>query len=89
MIFTSFLIEHNMKLNPKKCKEMLINFMQNDNFTTRLIVLGNNTVECVTTYKLLGIIISDDLKWNAHIDYISTKASKRLYSLRILKKSGC
>ena len=25
-----FSIEHNMKLNPKKCKEMLINFIQND-----------------------------------------------------------
>ena len=58
--------------------------MQNDNFTTRPIVLGNNTVECVTTYKLLGIIISNDLKWNEHIDYVSRKASKRLYSLRIL-----
>ena len=77
-----------MKLNPKKCKEMLINFMQNDNFTIRPIVLGNNTVECVTTYKLLGIIISNDLNWNKHIDYISKKASKRLYSLRILKKVG-
>ena len=79
-----FSIKHNMKLNPKKCKEMLINFMQNDNFTTRPIVLGNNTVECVTTYKLLGIIISNDLKWHEHIDYLSKKASKRLYSLRIL-----
>ena len=38
--------------------------------------------------KLLGIIISNDLKWNEHIDYISKKASKRLYSLRILKKVG-
>ena len=83
-----FSIKHNMKLNPKKCKEMLINFMQNDNFTTRPIVLGNNTVECVTTYKLLGIIISNDLKWNEHIDYISKKASKGMYSLRILKKVG-
>ena len=79
-----FSIEHNMKLNPKKCKEMLINFMQNDNFTTRSIVLGNNTVERVTTYKLLGIIISNDLKWSKHIDYISKKASKRLYSLRMV-----
>ena len=78
-----------MKLNPKKCKEMLINFMQNDNFTTRSIVIGiNNTVERVTTYKLPGIIISNDLKWSWHIDYISKKASKRLYSLRILKKVG-
>ena len=65
---------------------MLINFMQNDNFTTRPIVLSNNTVECVTTYKLLAIIISNGLKWNDHSDYISNKASKRLYSLRILKK---
>ena len=48
----------------KKCKEMLINFMQSDNFTTRPIVPGNNTVECVATYKLFGIIISNDLKWN-------------------------
>ena len=62
--------------------------MQNDNFTTRPIVLGNNTVEYVTTYKLLGIIISNDLKWNDHIDYISKNASKRLYSLRIFKKVG-
>ena len=67
---------------------MLINFMQNDNFTTRPIVLDNNTVECVTTYKLLGIIISNDLKWNEHINYIWKKASKRVYSLRILKKVG-
>ena len=79
-----FSIEHNMKLNPKKCKEMLINFMQNDNFTTRPIVLGNNTVERVTTYKLLGIMTSNDLKWSKHIDYISKKGAKRLYSQRIL-----
>ena len=62
--------------------------MQNDNFTTKPIVLDNNTVERVTTYKLLGIIISNDLKWSEHIDYISKKASKCLYSLRILKKVG-
>lgn len=35
-----FSIEHNMKLNPKKCKEMLINFMQSDNFATRPIILS-------------------------------------------------
>ena len=67
---------------------MLINFMQNDNFTTRPIVLCNNAVECVTASKLLVIIINNDLKWKEHIDYISKKASKRLYSLRIFKKVG-
>ena len=81
-----FSVEHSMKLNPKKCKEMLINFMQNDNFTTRPIVFGSNTVERVTTYKLLGITISIDLKWSEHIDYTSKKASKCLSSLGILNK---
>ena len=31
--------------------------------------MTNNTVVCATTYKLLGIIISNDLQWNKHIDY--------------------
>ena len=46
-----FSMQCNMKLNPKKCKEMLIN-----------VNLGNNTVEHVITYELLGIIISNNLK---------------------------
>jgi hypothetical protein len=45
-------------------------------------------VKNVQTFKLLGVIISSDLTWNAHVDYICTKASKRLYALRILKRSG-
>jgi len=36
-------------------------------------------VERVRTYKLLGVIISDDLKWNAHVEYAIAKAAKRLY----------
>ena len=37
---------------------------------------------------LLGIIISNDLKWNAHIEYVIAKAAKRLYALRLLKRAG-
>ena len=39
-------------------------------------------------YKLLGVYISDDLSWNAHIQHIVKKPKKRLYALRTLKKSG-
>ena len=82
-----FSIEHNMKLNPKKSKEMLINFMQNDNFTTRSIVIGN-TVERITTYKLLIIIINNDLKWSEHIDYIKKNFEAPVFP-KDTKKSWC
>ena len=75
-------------LNPAKCKEMLINFMQDPNFLLKPINLANRTVQQVSCFKLLGVYLSDDLKWNAHIDYIYTKACKRLYALRILVRVG-
>jgi len=46
------------------------------------------TVERVQRFKLLGITISHDMNWQTHIDAIITKASSRLYFLKILKKSG-
>ena len=56
----------------------------------RPISVGNQEVERVGSYKLLGVIISDDLKWNAHVEHViaNLKAAKRLYALRLLKRAG-
>ena len=83
-----YCIEHKMKLNPKKLKEMYVNFMNNSITAMRPISVGNQEVERVMTYKLLRVIISDDLKWNYHIEYVIAKAAKRLYALRLLKHAG-
>ena len=69
---------HRMKLNPTKCKEMLINFMSNHNFIVNPIVIGSNTIERVMTYKLLGVYVSNDLKWNHHVEVIVQKGNRRL-----------
>ena len=45
-------------------------------------------IELVTSAKILGLNVSDDLKWNSHIDSNIKKAKKRLYSLSHLKRSG-
>ena len=81
-----FSSEHNMRLNLKKCKEMLVNSIDNRNFSLRSVFIGCNTVKRVNTYKLLGAIICDDLRWVHHIECISKKASKRLYSVGFLKR---
>jgi hypothetical protein len=38
--------------------------------------------EIVESAKLLGVIISNNLTWHAHIKEVVKKASKRLYSKR-------
>ena len=40
-----------------------------------------------STYKLLGVMINSSLKWDDHID-IMTKAAKRLWFLKKLKRAG-
>ena len=42
----------------------------------------------VSSAKVLGVVISSDLRWSAHINSITTKAAKRLYPLRQLKRAG-
>ena len=39
-----FAMDHNMRLNPPKCKEMLINFMHYSNFSLSPIIIGNKVL---------------------------------------------
>ena len=41
----NFAVTHNMKLNPGKCKEMVINFMKNPNFLLGSIVVGSTMIQ--------------------------------------------
>ena len=49
---------------------MLINFMLYLNFTLKTLVVRNNAIERVSTYKILGVFIESELKWNSLVDYI-------------------
>ena len=74
--------DNNMKLNASKTKEMRVNF-SSSSLSYPPIVINNQTVNIVTHAKLLGVTISNDLKWNLHENAICKKASKRLYALRL------
>ena len=60
--FSQFFYGSNMRLNPIKCHKMLINFMLYLNFTLKTLVVGNNAIERVSTYKILGVFIESELK---------------------------
>lgn len=44
--------------------------------------INNTTLKRVQSYKYLGIWFTPDLRWNTHVDYVCSKATKVLYSLR-------
>ena len=52
------------------------------------LMLGGVTVDRVTTFKLLGIRVSNDLKWTDHVNVIASNASSRAHFLKQLKRAG-
>ena len=73
--------DQKMILNQKKTKVMIFNFTEKYKFTTRL-TQNNEHLEVVKQAKLLGVLISDDLKWDLNTDYLVKKANKRMELLR-------
>lgn len=75
-----------MNINIKKSKEMLFGAMKTS--PPPLITFGTATIDRVTSFKLLGVVVTDTLSWEDHVTMICAKANKRLYSLKLLKRSG-
>ena len=51
------------------------------------VVIRGECIKVVTNAKLLGVTISTDLSWNAHITEVIKTAVKRLYVLIQLKRA--
>ncbi|KAL0202541.1 hypothetical protein M9458_000559, partial [Cirrhinus mrigala] len=76
---------NNLELNTLKTVEMTVDFRRKPPALTPLTIM-NSTVAAVDSFKFLGTNISQDLKWDIHIDSFVKKAQQRLYFLRQLKK---
>ena len=76
-----------MQLNPKKCKEMS-SFLKHNHTCFAPIFISGFPVEVVSTFKLLDVMLSNDLTWRVHVDYVMKKANSRLYALRKLRRAG-
>ena len=75
---------NRMTVNVKKTKD--ISFTDAVPEPPRLYI-GNEPIERVNVFKLLGVSIQNNLKWNAHVEEIIRKANKRLFHLRESRKS--
>ena len=77
-----------MTLNPPKCKELCIDFLQYKPLDLPPSHMSGSVIEQVSSNKLLGVHLSHNLSWSIHCDYTVRRAHKHLYALRVLRKSG-
>ena len=66
--------ENRVQLNADKWKELRISFAKEQRVFDPIIIEGKE-VELVTSTRLLGLTIANDLTWNDHVTEITKKAS--------------
>ena len=84
--FSRWASDHGLQLNPSKTKSIIFGstpnlvFLANQQLPS--VVVDNHPVEYVSQIKNLGVIMTTDLTWNAHIRSVSSKVHNALFKLR-------
>ena len=74
-----------MVLNEKKTKSMIFNYSKKYQFATDL-KLKSERLNVVDEAKLLGLIMTSDLRWNRNTQKIVKDANSRMRMLHISSK---
>jgi len=78
--------DNDMQLNTSKTKEMILGCIDLTSIPSLSAPTG--PIQRVTTFKLLGLHLDASLSWTTHINSIVSKACKRLYFLKQLRRAG-
>jgi hypothetical protein len=71
-------LQNKFQLNVQKCKELLFQFHRNR------VPFDNIHLLAVRQAKILGVTVSDDLRWSTHVLNIIKKANKRIFLIIFL-----
>ena len=80
-------VKDKMLINANKCSVITWNFSKRNSPPENLI-LNNNFLPSLSKIKLLGVIITDDLKWSENTMHICDKVNRKLFILCLLKQFG-
>ncbi len=83
---TSWCEDNCLSLNASKSKELIVDFRKRQQRPYTPLMISGTPVERVISFKYLGVNISEDLTWTAHIQTQVKKARQRLYHLWQLRK---
>ena len=80
-----FTDENLMTINEKKTHIMKFNFRKSLDFPAIFRFENGAMLNVVSETKILGILISEDLKWSAHVNFMLKRANKKIWILRRMK----
>ena len=80
-------LKDKMIINGSKCHSITFNFSKKNTPPTNLTLQGNNILPC-DVIKLLGVVLSKDLKWTENTLSICSKVNQRYFYLCKLKQFG-
>ncbi len=83
---TSWCQDNCLSLNVSKTKELIVDFRKRQQQPYTPLMISGTPVERVSSFKYLGVNISEDLTWTTHMQTQVKKARQRLYHLRQLRK---
>ncbi len=66
---TSWCQDNCLSLNVSKTKELIVDFRKRQQRPYTPLMISGTPVERVSSFKYLGVNISEDLTWNAHIQH--------------------
>ena len=82
--FTAWCDTNQLIINSSKTKEMILNFSRTISTSSILaispIVMNESAIEVVDSFKYLGTIFSEDLKWINNTDSVCSKLKQRFYA---------
>ena len=81
-----FATNNLLKVKEKKTNVIKFNFSKANDFPPELNIEGfKDQLKVINETKLLGVILTSDLKWSANTDYICKRAYKKMWTLRRMK----
>ncbi|KAI4879346.1 hypothetical protein NFI96_026340 [Prochilodus magdalenae] len=86
-LLTHWCRENNLSLNVNKTKELIVDFRKQERVHTPITITGA-AVERVSSFKLLGVHITEELTRTEHTTRVGKKAQQCLFFLRRLRRFG-
>jgi hypothetical protein len=86
-IIRNWAVSNNTTINVKKTKDMWIFFTESE-LEPPPVYIGDELVERVDKFKLFGMGLQNNHKWNNHFETIIQKANRQVYILRECRKAN-